>query len=712
MRRWPARCCMRAAGDAAARIDGERGLLPSDLFPHLRRLANPRMKRADACSCPTADATDALGATPGRDAAGARGGLPARRPGCRQIDAGARLAARARRHRRRSAARPTPWSSVTRSTAARPAHLDLYRIADAGGTGFPGPGRAGVEARCGWSNGRSAGAGSLPAADLRGHPGRRGRGPARPAARPAATTGRGLAGAGCQHDGRSPAVQLSAFRGKSRRYRISKGKLLQLPFSSVLQSRPCAGCRPAFAVARPVLLALAWPRLRSRPMLRKRAACSRTATRHARRARPDRARPTTRCSPCTIPTAWSLDLSRHRAVDGNHGAPAVNGVVTDGAHRPAGAGNVARGVRPRQCREPQSRLEGSGAGTRLVLDLRPLGKAARPVERAPETSVAAMTPVAPVVPDAKLPADAPASRPSMRRRRTWPWSRARRRRGRCATSVGMPAQRKLVIAIDAGHGGKDPGAHRPERQARKERHPGRWPRELAAQINADPGMKAVPDPRRRRLHPAAGSLPAGARRPGRPVHFHPCRCRREQRRQRLLGLRAVDPRRLVAGRALAGRQGKRRRPRRWRAARRQGQQPRQPCCSTCRRARPCAPPTTSPPGAGLAQARRQGAQAEVERANFVVLRSPDVPSMLVETGFITNPGEETNAQRPRLPQAPGQRDCDGVRQYFSDQPPPGTWYAARQAQAEAPQQVQPWTPAVAATPRRPRASMWSAGARP
>jgi len=30
-----------AAGDAAARVDGERGLLPSDLFPHLRRMANP-----------------------------------------------------------------------------------------------------------------------------------------------------------------------------------------------------------------------------------------------------------------------------------------------------------------------------------------------------------------------------------------------------------------------------------------------------------------------------------------------------------------------------------------------------------------------------------------------------------------------------------------------------------------------------------------------
>lgn len=30
-----------AAADAAARIGGERGLLPSDLFPHLRRMANP-----------------------------------------------------------------------------------------------------------------------------------------------------------------------------------------------------------------------------------------------------------------------------------------------------------------------------------------------------------------------------------------------------------------------------------------------------------------------------------------------------------------------------------------------------------------------------------------------------------------------------------------------------------------------------------------------
>jgi N-acetylmuramoyl-L-alanine amidase len=32
--------------------------------------------------------------------------------------------------------------------------------------------------------------------------------------------------------------------------------------------------------------------------------------------------------------------------------------------------------------------------------------------------------------------------------------------------------------------------------------------------------------------------------------------------------------------------------------------------------------------------------SQVERAPFVVLKSPDIPSILVETGFITNPFEE------------------------------------------------------------------------
>ena len=66
----------------------------------------------------------------------------------------------------------------------------------------------------------------------------------------------------------------------------------------------------------------------------------------------------------------------------------------------------------------------------------------------------------------------------------------------------------------------------------------------------------------------------------------------------------------------------------------------------------------------------------VEKANFVVLRSPDVPSILVETAFITNPAEEkrltSNSQREKLAGA----ILDGVRDYFRTTPPPGTWFAA------------------------------------
>ena len=51
-------------------------------------------------------------------------------------------------------------------------------------------------------------------------------------------------------------------------------------------------------------------------------------------------------------------------------------------------------------------------------------------------------------------------------------------------------QRKLVVAIDAGHGGKDPGAHGPS-GVREKAVTLAVARELARQINDDPGMRAV-----------------------------------------------------------------------------------------------------------------------------------------------------------------------------------------------------------------------------
>lgn len=66
----------------------------------------------------------------------------------------------------------------------------------------------------------------------------------------------------------------------------------------------------------------------------------------------------------------------------------------------------------------------------------------------------------------------------------------------------------------------------------------------------------------------------------------------------------------------------------------------------------------------------------VEKANFVVLRSPDVPSILVETAFITNPVEEKRLKSPMQRQKLADAILDGVRDYFEATPPPGTLFAA------------------------------------
>jgi N-acetylmuramoyl-L-alanine amidase len=80
----------------------------------------------------------------------------------------------------------------------------------------------------------------------------------------------------------------------------------------------------------------------------------------------------------------------------------------------------------------------------------------------------------------------------------------------------------------------------------------------------------------------------------------------------------------------------------------------------------------------LAALKRVGKthKPQVERANFVVLRSPDVPSMLVETAFISNPEEERKLGDPKYRRALAEAILDGVRDYFYSQPPPGTWIAS------------------------------------
>lgn len=66
---------------------------------------------------------------------------------------------------------------------------------------------------------------------------------------------------------------------------------------------------------------------------------------------------------------------------------------------------------------------------------------------------------------------------------------------------------------------------------------------------------------------------------------------------------------------------------------------------------------------------------KVEKAAFVVLKSPDVPSILVETGFISNRREEAKLVSSRYQDRLAAAITQGVWAYFSQKPPHGTWLA-------------------------------------
>ena len=62
----------------------------------------------------------------------------------------------------------------------------------------------------------------------------------------------------------------------------------------------------------------------------------------------------------------------------------------------------------------------------------------------------------------------------------------------------------------------------------------------------------------------------------------------------------------------------------------------------------------------------------VEQAGFVVLKSPDIPSILVETGYISNKREERNLRNKGYQRKLATAMLKGVRRYFSQNAPPGT----------------------------------------
>ncbi|HEY7788242.1 MAG TPA: N-acetylmuramoyl-L-alanine amidase [Casimicrobiaceae bacterium] len=59
----------------------------------------------------------------------------------------------------------------------------------------------------------------------------------------------------------------------------------------------------------------------------------------------------------------------------------------------------------------------------------------------------------------------------------------------------------------------------------------------------------------------------------------------------------------------------------------------------------------------------------VEQAGFAVLKAPDIPSILIETAFISNPDEELKLRNPAQQQYFAESIADGVHRYFAQSPP-------------------------------------------
>jgi N-acetylmuramoyl-L-alanine amidase len=75
-------------------------------------------------------------------------------------------------------------------------------------------------------------------------------------------------------------------------------------------------------------------------------------------------------------------------------------------------------------------------------------------------------------------------------------------------------------------------------------------------------------------------------------------------------------------------------------------------------------------GAGKVHATR------VKHAGFIVLKSPDIPSVLVETAFISNATDERRLRDTQQQQRIAEAISTGVRNYWYENPPPGTRFAA------------------------------------
>ncbi|WP_426700208.1 N-acetylmuramoyl-L-alanine amidase family protein [Rhodanobacter sp. Col0626] len=330
--------------------------------------------------------------------------------------------------------------------------------------------------------------------------------------------------------------------------------------------------------------------------------------------------------------------------------------------------------------DPVSRLKSfvlkptSGSNYRLVLDIYPDGKGSSQAvaDTTAQVSIRS-TSVKPAASDTAAPvAAAPVVIPQYSNP-----THSRRVAAEQAAAM-LNGQRQVVVAIDAGHGGKDQGAHGPGGTLEKNVTLA-VARDLAAQINRQPGMKAVltrdsdfyiPLKQRYRIarennadlfvsihadsftsNDAQGSSVWVLSPRGKTSEAARWLADRENRADLIGGTTLDDKDDSLAKVLLDLQQG-------W-----------------AMQASDVVAGNVLKALANLGPTHR----GYVERANFVVLRSPDVPSILVETAFISNPSEERKLRDPSHQSQLATAVMDGVKNYFESTPPLGTWFAAQAA---------------------------------
>ena len=243
-----------------------------------------------------------------------------------------------------------------------------------------------------------------------------------------------------------------------------------------------------------------------------------------------------------------------------------------------------------------------------------------------------------------------------------------------APRAGTEGGRPVVVAIDAGHGGEDPGASGP-RRVREKDVVLQIARRLAKEVDAQPGMQAllVRDGdyylrhrvRMERAHRAGADLFVSihadafknSRAKGATVYVLSPKGATDEAALRLAERENGSD--LIGGVSLADKDQMLARV-------------------LLDLSQSAAISASSAAGERVIHRLRSVTtirKSQVQQAPFLVLKSPDIPSILIETAYISNPKEEAALNNANYQQALAAAMRDGIVDYFRDNPPPDSYVA-------------------------------------